>query len=104
MVQAAQAAAAAAGVSGAYEAGHKTALHFVATRADPPPTHICVIQCCCRGDGVQAVAALAVMPALPGGGFADLFTNRVFLAGFWAWFCAQTLKVGTNHTAAAAAA
>jgi hypothetical protein len=42
---------------------------------------------------VPAVAALAVVPALPGGGFADLFTNRVFLAGFWAWFCAQTLKV-----------
>jgi acid phosphatase family membrane protein YuiD len=40
---------------------------------------------------------MAVMPALPGGGFADLFTNRVFLAGFWAWFCAQTLKVG-RHT------
>jgi hypothetical protein len=38
-----------------------------------------------------------VMPALPGGGFADLFTNRVFLAGFWAWFCAQTLKVRRTH-------
>eukprot|EP00882_Tetradesmus_deserticola_P008367 GHRQ01008824.1.p1 GENE.GHRQ01008824.1~~GHRQ01008824.1.p1 ORF type:complete len:288 (+),score=92.76 GHRQ01008824.1:223-1086(+) len=49
------------------------------------------------GDGVPAVAAMAVMPALPGGGFADLFTNRVFLAGFWAWFCAQTLKIFTHR-------
>lgn len=35
-----------------------------------------------------------MVPLLPGNGFSDLFTNRVFLAGFWAWFTAQTLKVG----------
>jgi acid phosphatase family membrane protein YuiD len=34
-----------------------------------------------------------MVPLLPGGGVSDLFTNRVFLAGFWAWFTAQTLKV-----------
>jgi acid phosphatase family membrane protein YuiD len=39
------------------------------------------------------LAAMSVLPLLPGGGVTDLFTNRVFLAGFWAWFCAQTLKV-----------
>lgn len=45
------------------------------------------------------MAAMALMPALPGGGFSDLFTNRVFLAGFWGWFTAQTLKVRrTYHT------
>jgi acid phosphatase family membrane protein YuiD len=44
---------------------------------------------------------MAVVPALPGGGFTDLFTNRVFLAGFWAWFCAQTLKVRMNAAGAA---
>uniref|UniRef100_A0A383W5Z8 Uncharacterized protein n=1 Tax=Tetradesmus obliquus TaxID=3088 RepID=A0A383W5Z8_TETOB len=48
-------------------------------------------------DGLSAVAAMAVVPALPGGGFTDLFTNRVFLAGFWAWFCAQTLKIFTHR-------
>lgn len=43
-----------------------------------------------------AMAAAVVLPALPGGGVNDLFTNRVFLAGFWAWFTAQTLKVRTG--------
>jgi len=38
-------------------------------------------------------AAVYALPVLPGGGVNDLFTNRVFLAGFWAWFTAQTLKV-----------
>jgi uncharacterized protein len=42
---------------------------------------------------VPALAAMAVLPVLPGGGLSDLFTNRVFLAGFWGWFTAQTLKV-----------
>jgi acid phosphatase family membrane protein YuiD len=42
---------------------------------------------------LAAAAAAMTFPSLPGGGFADLFTNRVFLAGFWAWFTAQTLKV-----------
>lgn len=41
----------------------------------------------------MAMAAMALLPSLPGGGFSDLFTNRVFLAGFWGWFTAQTLKV-----------
>lgn len=39
------------------------------------------------------MAAVLVLPSLAGGGVNDLFTNRVFLAGFWAWFMAQTLKV-----------
>eukprot|EP00879_Flechtneria_rotunda_P001085 GHRR01001226.1.p1 GENE.GHRR01001226.1~~GHRR01001226.1.p1 ORF type:complete len:291 (+),score=85.33 GHRR01001226.1:253-1125(+) len=45
----------------------------------------------------SAMAAMALLPALPGGGFSDLFTNRVFLAGFWAWFTAQTLKIFTKR-------
>lgn len=44
-----------------------------------------------------ASAAAVVLPALAGGGVSDLFTNRVFLAGFWAWFCAQTLKIFTKR-------
>lgn len=55
--------------------------------------------CACR-DGawaggapqMQLMAAMA-LPMLPGGGINDIFTNRVFLSGFWAWFTAQTLKV-----------
>jgi acid phosphatase family membrane protein YuiD len=44
------------------------------------------------------LAALAVaMPSLPGGGLADILANRVFLAGFWAWFTAQTLKIFTKR-------
>jgi hypothetical protein len=39
-----------------------------------------------------------MVPLLPGGGINDLFTNRVFLAGFWAWFTAQTLKVRAQWT------
>jgi hypothetical protein len=41
-----------------------------------------------------AAAASMAMPSLPNGGMTDLFTNCVFLAGFWAWFVAQFLKVG----------
>lgn len=48
----------------------------------------------CSGEASSGFAALSLMPLLPGGGVNDLFTNRVFLAGFWAWFTAQTLKVG----------
>jgi hypothetical protein len=44
-------------------------------------------------DGGMAMAAAAAVPLLPGNGLTDLFTNRVFLVGFWAWFTAQTLKV-----------
>lgn len=40
-----------------------------------------------------AMATVLALPVLPGGGVNDLFTNRVFLAGFSAWFTAQTLKV-----------
>lgn len=50
------------------------------------------------------VAAMAAMPALPGGGISDLFTNRVFLAGFWGWFTAQALKVRVRGGAATATA
>eukprot|EP00878_Enallax_costatus_P006669 GHUV01006990.1.p1 GENE.GHUV01006990.1~~GHUV01006990.1.p1 ORF type:complete len:276 (+),score=66.75 GHUV01006990.1:270-1097(+) len=48
-------------------------------------------------DVSAAMAAMAVLPVLPGGGFSDLFTNRVFLAGFWGWFTAQTLKIFTKR-------
>lgn len=37
------------------------------------------------------------LPTLPGNGFNDLFTNRVFLAGYWAWFAAQLLKIFTKR-------
>jgi hypothetical protein len=52
--------------------------------------------------GAQQLQLMAVLalPVLPGGGVNDIFTNRVFLAGFWAWFTAQTLKVraqGLRH-------
>jgi hypothetical protein len=40
------------------------------------------------------LAAALVVPALPGGGVADLFSNRVFMAGFAGWAVAQCLKVG----------
>ena len=46
---------------------------------------------------LQLMAAAMVLPTLPGGGVNDLFTNRVFLAGFWAWFTAQTLKVSRRE-------
>jgi hypothetical protein len=46
-----------------------------------------------RGEGVLLATVLAA-PSFPGGGVSDLFTNRVFLVGFWAWFLAQTGKVG----------
>jgi len=50
------------------------------------------------GQGSSILAAsLLTIPALPGGGFNDLFTNRVFLAGFWGWFMAQTLKIFTKR-------
>lgn len=42
------------------------------------------------------LAAPLVAATLPGGGFADLFTNRVFMVGFWAWFCAQFGKIFTR--------
>eukprot|EP00877_Chromochloris_zofingiensis_P000793 jgi/Chrzof1/10714/Cz05g09230.t1 len=42
-------------------------------------------------------AAFLALPVLPGGGFNDLFMNRVFLAGFWAWFTAQFLKIFTKR-------
>jgi hypothetical protein len=45
-----------------------------------------------RAHPLQLMALMA-MPMLPGNGINDIFTNRVFLAGFWAWFTAQTLKV-----------
>lgn len=45
---------------------------------------------------LHLMAAL-VLPTLPGGGINDIFTNRVFLAGFWAWFTAQTLKIFTKR-------
>ncbi|GBF87919.1 phosphatidic acid phosphatase-related protein [Raphidocelis subcapitata] len=45
---------------------------------------------------LQLMAAF-VLPTLPGGGVNDIFTNRVFLAGFWAWFTAQTLKIFTKR-------
>lgn len=48
-------------------------------------------------DATTAMAAMALIPTLPGGGFSDLFTNRVFLAGFWGWFTAQTLKIFTKR-------
>ncbi|KAI8470280.1 MAG: divergent PAP2 family-domain-containing protein [Monoraphidium minutum] len=44
----------------------------------------------------QMMAALA-LPVLPGAGINEIFTNRVFLAGFWAWFTAQTLKIFTKR-------
>lgn len=34
------------------------------------------------------------VPTLPGAGLADLFANKVFMTGFWAFFAAQFLKVG----------
>lgn len=49
------------------------------------------------GQQLQLMAAAMVLPVLPGGGINDIFTNRVFLAGFWAWFCAQTLKIFTKR-------
>jgi hypothetical protein len=67
---------------------------------------LCVLPACVftvrSGDASAGVAALSMVPlisaaTLPGNGVTDLFTNRVFLAGFWAWFTAQTLKVG-QHT------
>lgn len=66
-----------------------------------PSMHLCAcvslhLCCVCRGDASSAVAALSMVPLLPGNGVSDLFTNRVFLAGFWAWFTAQTLKVRAN--------
>lgn len=71
--------------------------------AGPAPcVSLCVLS---RGELSSGLAALSMVPLLPGGGVSDLFTNRVFLAGFWAWFTAQTLKVcvdtmialGTEH-------
>ena len=53
----------------------------------------------CRNDVSAAMAAMTMLPVLPGGGFSDLFTNRVFLAGFWGWFTAQTLKVSEREGA-----
>ncbi|KAF8071199.1 setd3 [Scenedesmus sp. PABB004] len=50
-----------------------------------------------HGAAPAGLAALSMLPALPGGGFSDLFTNRVFLAGFWGWFTAQTLKIFTKR-------
>ncbi|KIY99788.1 hypothetical protein MNEG_8171 [Monoraphidium neglectum] len=49
--------------------------------------------------GAQQLQLMAVLalPVLPGGGVNDIFTNRVFLAGFWAWFTAQTLKIFTKR-------
>ncbi|KAG2498826.1 hypothetical protein HYH03_003019 [Edaphochlamys debaryana] len=41
--------------------------------------------------------AALVIPPLPGNGVLDLLTNRVFLVGFWAWFCAQFFKIFTKR-------
>jgi acid phosphatase family membrane protein YuiD len=43
------------------------------------------------------LAAALLVPTLPGGGVADLFTNRVFMAGFAGWAVAQCLKVGMGQ-------
>lgn len=40
------------------------------------------------------MAAAFASPTFPGNGIDDLWTNRVFLVGFWAWFLAQFGKVG----------
>jgi hypothetical protein len=70
-------------------------------RPPPAPPHAPPCARVCSGDplggphALQLLAAAALaLPSLPGAGVNDLFTNRVFLAGFWAWFTAQTLKVG----------
>lgn len=44
-----------------------------------------------------ASSSFSLLPTLPGNGFNDLFTNRVFLAGYWAWFAAQLLKIFTKR-------
>ncbi|GMH44866.1 hypothetical protein BSKO_12818 [Bryopsis sp. KO-2023] len=37
------------------------------------------------------------MPSLPGGGWADLWKNRIFVAGLLAWFLAQFGKIFTKR-------
>lgn len=36
------------------------------------------------------------MPTLPGNGWSDLVSNRIFVTGFMAWLTAQILKVGVT--------
>lgn len=45
----------------------------------------------------MALLAALALPPFPGNGVADLLTNRVFVAGFWAWFAAQFLKIFTKR-------
>ena len=46
----------------------------------------------CRSPAAK-ICFLLSAAILPGGGFADLGKNYVFMAGFWGWFLAQTCKV-----------
>ena len=46
----------------------------------------------CRSSAARVCCFLSAA-ILPGGGFADLGKNYVFMAGFWGWFLAQTCKV-----------
>lgn len=52
-----------------------------------------------RSHNVHVLACLAafVPPALPAGGFNDLISNRVLMAGFIAWLLAQFLKIFTKR-------
>jgi len=45
----------------------------------------------------MAAAVALALPSLPGGGVNDLFINPVLVAGFWAWFTAQFLKVRIEY-------
>jgi hypothetical protein len=48
-----------------------------------------------RGYSTEILAAMT-FAAVPGCGIADLLCNRVFMAGFTAWFIAQFAKVQSN--------
>jgi hypothetical protein len=49
-----------------------------------------------RGYNTELLSALTFV-AVPGCGIADLLSNRVFMAGFTAWFIAQFTKVQNEH-------
>lgn len=42
------------------------------------------------------LAAPLAVATMPGNGFADLLSSRVFMVGFFAWFTAQFLKIFTR--------
>jgi acid phosphatase family membrane protein YuiD len=56
-----------------------------------------VAEAAATGGAALSASSSSLLPTLPGNGFNDLFTNRVFLAGYWAWFAAQLLKIFTKR-------